>query len=121
MLNFQDFCWLNFTQPILGAANLQPKETGLKTIVHVMSKGGAKYGARIKVSNIAGTFHHKDNFTITNEHEPRIIGNCKLKSEKEHVDDIIDWVKLNQEHINKVWNNGDTMTMEEVSKGFKTL
>lgn len=104
---------------ILEMGNIQPKETGLSSIIHVMYKGGAKHGPRVKVSNIAGTFHHKDNFTVTAEHEPRVIGNCKLK--KEHLDNIVDWVKLNHDHIYKVWHNGDTMTHEEVGKGFKKL
>lgn len=117
MISYSDFCWIHLPQPILEMANIQPEETGLTATVHVMSKGGAKHGARVKVSNIAGTFHHKDNFTITNENEPRIIGNTKLK--KPHLDKIIDWVKLNKDHIDKVWHHGDSMTQKQVSDGFK--
>ena len=104
---------------LLEMANLQPRETGLASIIHVCSKGGAKHGPRVKVSNIAGTYHHSDNFSITLENEPRIIGKCKLKSE--HLDNITDWVKLNREHLNKIWNSGDTMTSDEVSAGFNKL
>lgn len=119
MISFNDFCWLHLPQPILEMANMRPQETGLRATIHVMSKGGAKHGARVKVSNIAGTFHHSDNFTITNEQEPRVVGNCKLK--KEHLESIVDWVKLNKDHIDKVWHHGDDMSATEVESGFKKL
>ena len=103
---------------VLEMGNMQPRDTGLSPIVHIMHKGGAKHGARVKVSNISGTFHPKDNFTVTAEHTPRVVGNCKLKSE--HLDNITDWVKLNHEHLHKVWND-DTMSPSEVEAGFKKV
>lgn len=57
--------WLYFTNSVYEMANMQPIETGLKTTIHVMHKGGAKHSARVKVSNIAGIFAHDDNFTLT--------------------------------------------------------
>jgi hypothetical protein len=114
-----DIRWLYLPQFVYEMANMQPKDTGLHSIVHVMSKGGAKHSARVKVSNIAGSFHPDDNFTVTAEHEPRIIGKCKLK--KEHLDSIVDWVKHNHDHIHKVWHHGDIMSPEEVGQGFKKL
>lgn len=100
-------------------ANLQPKSTGIMHTVNVVSKGGAKHGARVKVSNVAGRWAHDDNFTVTVEHEPRVIGNCKLK--KEHLDNIKDWVKLNHDHLHKVWNDPGTMDSDEVTSGFRKL
>ncbi len=100
-------------------ANLQPSDTGLKPVINVVSKGGAKHGPRVKVSNIAGTFHHTDNFSLTLEPIPRIVGNCKIK--KEHLDDINDWVTLNREHLVKVWYHGDSMSIHDVAKGFKKI
>ena len=115
----EDIWWLHFQPLVLEMANMQPRDTGLHHIVHVMSRGKAKHSARVKVSNVPGTFHPDDNFTVTAEHSPRIIGKCKLK--KEHVDSIIDWVKTNHEHIHHVWHHGDTMSPEEVGAGFKKL
>lgn len=103
---------------VLEMGNMQPRDTGLQPIVHIMHKGGAKHGPRVKVSNIAGTYHSKDNFTVTAEHEPRVIGNCKLK--KEHLDAITDWVKLNHAHLHKVWHS-DQMSPSEVEVGFKRI
>lgn len=100
-------------------ANMQPEDTGLKPIVHVMQKGGAKHGPRVKVSNVNGRFHPDDNFTVTAEHEPRVVGNCKLK--QKHLDDIVDWVKLNHEHIHHVWHHGDVMRGTDIEAGFKKL
>lgn len=100
-------------------ANMQPEDTGLLPIIHVMHVGKAKHGPRIKVSNINGRFHPDDNFTVTAEVEPRVIGDCKLK--QEHLDDIIDWVKLNRDHIHHVWHDGDTMKPSEIENGFKKI
>lgn len=116
---FEDILWMYEQKLVLEMANMQPSETGLKSSIHVMSKGGAKHGPRVKVSNIAGRFSHDDNFSITAELEPRVVGNCKLK--KQHLDDIIDWVKLNRDHLHKVWNEGDVLTTQEVADGFEKI
>ena len=104
---------------LIEMANLQPSDTGLKPVINIVSKGGAKHGARVKVSNIAGTFHHTDNFSLTLEPEPRVIGSCKIK--KEHLEDIKDWVALNRDHLVKVWHHGDSMSIHDVANGFKKL
>jgi hypothetical protein len=104
---------------LLEMANMQPEETGLKPVVFISGKGKAKHGPRIKVSNVAGTFHPDDNFTVTAEHEPRIIGNCKLHPK--HLEKVMDWVKLNHDHIHNVWHNSGTMTSREVANGFTKL
>ena len=114
-----DIHWLNGNHSLLEMANIQPSESGLLPIVHVMSRGGAKHSARVKVSNIVGRFAHDDNFTITAESSPRIIGKCKLK--QQHLQDVIDWVKLNRDHLLHIWENGDTMTSSEISSGFIKL
>lgn len=101
-------------------SNLQPDDTGLKPIVHVMYKGGAKHGPRVKVSNIVGTFHPHDNFSVSLEPEPDVVaGDCKLKSK--HLDNIKDWVKLNRDHLHHVWHHGDEMTGSQIDAGFKKL
>ena len=97
--------------------NLRTKQTGLEPVIQVSGKGGAKHGPRIKVSNIAGTFSSEDNFSVTTE--GRIIGNCKLHPN--HMEDILDWVKLNKDHIHKVWYNSGDMDIEDVANGFKRL
>lgn len=115
----EDIWWMYEKNLVLEMANMQPRRTGLNFTVHVMSKGGAKHVPRVKVSNISDGFSHDDNFSITVENVPRVVGNFKLK--KEHLDDIIDWVNLNREHLHKVWNDGDIMTSSEVSDGFHKL
>jgi hypothetical protein len=115
----EDITWLYFKQSVMEMANMQPEDTGLKSIVHIMTKGGAKHGPRIKVSNVAGRFAHDDNFTITVEQTPRIVGKSKLK--KSHVDDILDWINLNDEHLHNIWHNGDTMRASDIENGFLGL
>lgn len=117
---FEDIFILYYdNRHMLEMANVQPHETGLKPVIHVSGKGGAKHSARIKVSNVAGTFSHDDNFTMTVEHEPRIIGNCKLHPK--HIEDVKDWVKLNHDHLHNVWHNNGVMTGNEVTSGLKKL
>ena len=100
-------------------ANIQPDESGLHHIINIVSKGGAKHGARIKVSNVSGRYAHDDNFAMTIEQEPRIIGNCKLKHD--HLDNIKDWIKLNKNHIKKVWDNNGSMHTLDIINGFKRI
>ena len=113
-----DVRWLYFSQMVLEMANMQPEDTGLLPIVHIMHRGGVKHGARVKVSNIAGRFAH-DNFTVTAEKEPRVVGRCKLK--KDHLQYVLDWVLLNRDHIRNVWENGDTMRAREIEDGFSKI
>lgn len=103
-------------QYLVEMANLQPQDTGIAYTVNVVSKGGAKHDSIVKVSNIPGRWAHDDNFAITLEPNPRIIGNCKIKNS--HLDDIKDWIKLNHEHINKIWNDPGTMSINDVASGF---
>ena len=100
-------------------ANIQPDDSGLPYIVNVMNKGGAKHGPRVKVSNIVGTYAFNDNFTITVDPYPRIIGKSKVGLEVEKL--IIDWVKLNYTHIHAIWNSNGTMSGTEIDAGFKKI
>ena len=106
-------------QFLVEMANLQPKTTGVTHTVHICSKGGAQHGPRVKVSNVVGKFSTNDNFSLTMEPNPRVIGTCKIKPE--HLDDIKDWIKLNHEHIHKVWNDDGVMDIDDVASGIKKL
>lgn len=100
-------------------ANMQPNLTGLVSTIHVMSRGGAKHGPRVKVSNIAGGFSHTDNFSVTIEHEPRVVGTCKIHNK--HLKNVMEWVKMNHDHLHKIWNDGSMMNPMDVDSGFKHL
>lgn len=104
---------------LLEMANMQPAETGLSAIVHVCYKGGAKHGARVKVSNIAGRFHPTDNFSVTLEPTPRVIGNCKLKGTQ--LSDIKRWVMLNRHFLIQIWEHGDTMRASDIERGLHKI
>lgn len=101
--------YLYFDYSLVEMANVKTEESGLHRIVQVSHKGGAKHGPRVKVSNIAGKFDKDDNFTVTAENEPNIVG--KVKISNDHVKDIIDWIKLNKDHIHKVWHSKPTDMM----------
>lgn len=100
-------------------ANMQPGDTGCNYTLNIVSKGGAKHGPRVKVSNVPGRWAHNDNFSLTLEPNPRVIGNCKISSS--HLDDIKDWIKLNHSHINKIWNDPGVMSITDVVSGFTKI
>lgn len=113
-----------FEPQLLEMANYSSKSTGLSHHIYISSKhtmSGSinKHGPRIKVSNVSGKYAHDDNFVVTVHHEPKVIGNCKLKPHE--IDDIKDWVKLNHDHLRHVWEHGDEMDSNDVNLGFKKL
>lgn len=113
-----------YLEHLLEMANIPTKYTGLYPTVMVSSKythdgKESKHGPRIKISNHHGKFAPDDNFSLTVEDEPRVIGNCKLK--KEHLEDAKDWIKLNKEHLHKVWHTGHDMDPVDLINGFKKL
>lgn len=114
-----DVRWMYEQSLVCEEANMQPNLTGLASTIHVMSRGGAKHGPRVKVSNIAGGFSHDDNFSVTVEHEPRVVGKCKIHSK--HLKNVIDWVKINHDHLHKIWDEGSTMNPDDVDSGFTHL
>lgn len=113
-----------FLEHLLEMANVPTKYTGLQPTLMVSSKYAhdgkeSKHGPRIKVSNIHGKYSPEDNFSLTVEDEPRVIGRCKLKSE--HLEDAKDWIRLNKEHLHKVWHTGHDMDPQELIDGFKKI
>lgn len=119
MMSFQALLYRFDDRRLFEMANLQTKTTGLQSIVFVSWRGNSKHGPRIKVSNIAGRMDPNDNFSITIENQPRVVGKCKLKNSD--LDDIIDWVKLNKNHLIRVWFDGDSMDPVEIQQGFYKL
>ena len=86
-------------------ARVQKKNSGLPQQIFVTTKdyGTGNYWARIKVSNIPGTFSKTDNFVVTISSRPEVVaGNPKYKQSE--LEDIFDWVKLNRSTLLKYWN-----------------
>lgn len=99
-------------------ANVHPDETGLKYHIHLYGKDGqTRHGPRVKVSNIPGKFDKSDNFSVSVSHEPEVMNKSSCKIPKEHVDAVKDWVKLNHDHLHKMWHEWETQkTSEELAK-----
>lgn len=95
------------------------KDSGVDYHLWISRKGGAKHGPRVKVSNIPGKFDDKDNFSLSVEHEPQIRSG-KSKIPNQHLDHIKDWIRLNHEHLHKVWHD-DTMDGREQLDGLKRI
>jgi hypothetical protein len=87
--------------------SVSSRNSGLSQHVWISAKGNAKHGARIKVSNTPGKFDTSDNFSLSVSREPEIrSGMCKLSSFE--LENVKDWVRLNHDHLLKVWVS-DTM------------
>ena len=87
-------------------ASIQPEDSGLKQLIFVSTKDyvGSSHWARIKVSNVYGTFSKEDNFVVSVDKNPKILAG-KSKYTKDQLNDIFDWVKLNYEVLMKYWKN----------------
>lgn len=99
--------------------NLAPEQTGLEHHIFVSGKGGAKHGPRIKVSNKKGKFDWNDSYSMSVEHEPKHrAGTIKIPAEQH--EKIRDWVKLNHDHLHKMWHS-DTMDSQDHIDGVKKI
>ena len=83
--------------------NVRPDETGLKMVIYISPRMGAKHGPRIKVSTFYGEKIYKENyFSITIEDEPRVIGktgDIKLEDVKK----ACQFVQENKDVLLKLW------------------
>lgn len=87
-------------------ARIQPANTGLPYIMFASTKDyvEGKHWARIKVSNIPGTFSKDDNFSVSISRTPEVLAGKPTYGESK-LADIFDWVALNYEPLMKYWNN----------------
>ena len=99
--------------------NLAKKHTGLDDHIFISGKGGAKHGPRIKVSNTLGKFDWDNSFSMSVEHEPKHrAGSVKIP--KDRLDNIKDWIKLNHDHLHKMWHS-DIMDSQDHIDGVKKI
>ena len=83
---------------------IKPKDSGLSCYIWISSRGNAKHGPRVKVSNISGKFDANDNFSITVSDNPIVIsGKCKLT--QDNLEQLKDWIKLNYKNLHLIWNS----------------
>lgn len=99
--------------------NLSPKHTGLDHHIWISSKGHAKHGPRVKVSNVPGKFDSENSFSMSVEHEPtHRAGTINIK--KEHVEKVKDWIKLNHDFLHTAWKS-EKMDSEDHLNGIKKI
>jgi len=84
-------------------ANVRPDETGLKMVIYISPRMGAKHGPRIRAQTLYGEKIYKGNyFSITIEEEPRVIGRTgDIKTED--VKKVCQFVKENRVILLKLW------------------
>lgn len=86
-------------------ARVKPVRSGLPWIIFISSKDYVKqqHWARIKVSNIKGTFSDNDNFVVSISKQPEVLAG-KAKMSQSELEDVFDWVILNYDVLIKYWN-----------------
>lgn len=103
--------------------NLGENRTGIKYPIKVSSKMArdgkdSVHGPRVKVSNVPGKMDRDDCFLVTvNKKETK--GNQKIPASHRKVIDR--WIDQNREHLQKVWDDGDEMDVDDVLGGFKKV
>lgn len=102
--------WFSDKTMLFEMPNIQPKDSGLKQVVFV-GKVGGQHSARVKVSNIPGTFSKRDNFSIPlakkwKDFEP--VGVVKIPNSD--LDKIKEWISINHEDLIAIANQ-----MEDVN------
>jgi hypothetical protein len=86
-------------------ARVKPAESGIPFIMFVSTKEyvKGKHWARIKVSNVPGTFASNDNFVVSIDKNPAVIAGT-VKCKQHELQDVFDWIILNYETLIKYWN-----------------
>jgi hypothetical protein len=82
-------------------ANLSKESTSLPVIVYVSDSRGVNHGPRIKCNASYGRWSGQS-FTITIEHEPRVLGETGDVRSGD-VLTVVDWVKLNYDALIQYW------------------
>jgi hypothetical protein len=87
-------------------ARVKPANSGLPWIIFISSKDYVqqRHWARLKVSNVKGTFSSNDNFSVSISKEPKVLAG-KAKMDQAELDDIFDWIIINYEPLMKYWND----------------
>lgn len=99
-----DEIFINEAQ-VFEMARVKPKDSGIPWIIFISSKDYVKqkHWARIKISNVKGTFSENDNFVVSISQQPKVLAG-KAKMKQTELDDIFDWVVLNYDVLIKYWN-----------------
>lgn len=87
-------------------ARVKPIDSGVNVIMFMSTRESVKgrHWARIKVSNVIGTFSSTDNFVLSIDDSPVVLaGTPTIKSSV--LTDIKDWVILNKVTLLKYWND----------------
>ena len=94
-----DYDELSLSEGAYEMANLQPEETGLPFVVWISPKGGARHGARVKVSDVPTTSESKASVSI-----PAPVEVKAGKLSKDELDVLTKWIDLNREALMDFWD-----------------
>lgn len=92
-------------------ANLRPATTGLPFVVFVSQHGGARHGARIKISPLP-RFDPDQAVTVTLEHPPRPLAPV----EAHELDLVRRWIELNRATLEGYWSGAIGYTEDMIER-----
>ena len=92
--------------------NLKKKHTGVSGVIFISTVMGS-HGPRVKYFIKAG--REQPSFSVSISEEPRILASSLPEGEvSRYAPDVLAWVRLNHEELLRFWNEGETMSVDEI-------
>jgi hypothetical protein len=102
-------------EPLFEMANLPPSDTGIDGGFVFISTEMASHGPRVKFFLKLGKA--QKSFSVSIEENPKVlVSSLPEKVVKEKSPQVIEWVRLNHQALAKFWQDGTSMTRDEVNK-----
>jgi hypothetical protein len=104
---------------VVEMTNLQEKDTGIPGVIFVSTIMGA-HGPRVKY--FVKTGRHQPSFSVSIGDEPVVLANSLPDRDLTRAAPaVIRWVKLNREALLRFWNEGESMSIDELHAFAKSL
>jgi hypothetical protein len=98
---------------VVEMTNLFTADTGIEGVIFVSTEM-ASHGPRVKYSQKPG--RHQPSFSVSISQKPRVVANSLPdRIVAKMAPPVIAWVELNRSALLDFWNNGTTLSHEEVS------
>lgn len=104
---------------VVEMTNLQEKDTGIAGVVFISTVMGS-HGPRVKYFAKAGD--NQPSFSVSIANEPEVVASSVSQRELNRAAPAVKrWVKLNNEALLRFWNEGKSMSVDELYDFAKSL
>jgi hypothetical protein len=98
---------------------LEEKDTGVAGVIFISTEMGS-HGPRVKYFTKTG--RNQPSFSVSISDEPVVVASTlPERTLKRAAPAVIRWVKLNQEALLRFWNEGESMSVDELHEFAKSL